>query len=335
MLFSCVQKPSAKTVSVHVGVEVPKENTLSEFEPRIAGYFEEITAISLTVTNSNGQKVYEDSTTNKISPSFRFELPSAGTYTFTVEGKRSDNTRVFTGQTTSEIRAGQSNTVSIVGEFVKDKIEAIFEIDKTVCERYNIQSTQFSFKKESESNWQIENLNFTTSNLTKTIQNLVPTMYDVKFSISLVGKDQYVVPQTWTAEVDRKISVEPDKVTKVKFKVVFDNELKVVVETLSIDLPYVEGVRNFRGIWDRNSNTLTLTWEYDNSEAIFKIYKRISDYGGNYYFEEVGTTQDKTYVISNFTLDEYNRIDGIAINTIVNKKESGFVVLEKTDLEQR
>ena len=66
---------------------------------------------------------------------------------------------------------------------MKGLIEAIFEIDNTVWERYNIQIAQFSFKKERESNWQIENLNFTTSSLTKTIQNLVPTMYDVKFSI--------------------------------------------------------------------------------------------------------------------------------------------------------
>jgi len=79
MLFSCVQKPSAETVSVHVNVDVPKEDKLSEFKTRIAGYVEEIEAIYLTVTNSNGHKVYESSTKNKISPSFSFSLPSAGT----------------------------------------------------------------------------------------------------------------------------------------------------------------------------------------------------------------------------------------------------------------
>lgn len=123
--------------------------------------------------------------------------------------------------------------------------------------------------------------------------------------------------------------------TKVKFKVVFDNELKVVVETSSIDLPYVEGVRKLQEIWDRNSNTLTLTWEYDNSEATFKIYKRIGDEDGNYYFEEVGTTQDKTYVISNFTLDEYNRIDGIALTLSSTKKRADLLFLTRVGLAQK
>jgi len=329
ILFSCVQKPSAKGVVVYVGVQVPKVNTLGKFEPKISGYVEEIEAIYLTVRDLNGQTVYESSTTNKISPSFSFSLPSAGTYTFVVEGKRSDNTRVFTGQTTAEIRAGQTNTVSIVGELARGTIEFVFEIDNTVWERYNVQSAQLTFKKEREINWQIENLSFTTSNLTKTIQNLIPTMYDVKFSVSLVGKDQYVVPETWSGEIERKIVVEPDKTTKVKFKVLFDSELKVVVELLTIDLPYVEGVKKLEGLWDRSSNTLTLTWECDHPGATFKIYKQISNEDGNYYFEEIGTTQDKAYVINNFTLNEYNRIDGIAINTLLNERESGLVILDK------
>jgi hypothetical protein len=320
-------------VLVQLGVQVPKQANLSNFEPRLTGYVDQIEAIYLTVTDSNGQKVYESSTTDKINPSFNFNLLSAGTYTFTVEGKRSDGSKVFTGQVTQEIRAGQLNTVTVVGRFVKGSLEAVFEIDSTVWDRYNIQSAQFGWKKESSTNWESSDLQFATNSLSKVFTGIDPTMYDVKFVISLTGKNEYVEPRTWTSgEVSKKVMIEPDKTTRVKFKVLFENGLKVVVEAMVIDLPYVEGVRDLSGMWDKGTNTLTLSWKYETPEAVFKIYKQISDEEGNFYYEEVGTTQDKSYSISNFTQDEYDRICGIAINTIVNGKESGLVVLSKKEL---
>jgi hypothetical protein len=339
VLFSCTQKPVTGPVSVKVNVNLLSSTTVKAFEPRLTGYFSDIEKIYLTVKDSSNQTILSTETTNKTNPSFSFTLPNAGTYSFYVEAKRSDNTRVFTGQKENVTITTGNNEVVIDGILVNGTLKANVEIDSTVWERYNVDSAVLEFKKDIATEWTQKSL---TISSTKTMveELLYPSMYTVRFKISLIAKDQYTIPENWSnmsnpAQVT--IPIDPDRVRNVTFKVVFDserNEPQVIAVLTQITLPYAPEVSNLTAVWNKISNELILSWNYEEQNATFYIYKELKDNDNNTYYEYVGNTQNKTFTIVNFTQSEYDRINGIAINAVVDDKESGLKVLEKTQITE-
>ncbi len=338
-LFSCTQKPVTSPVSVKVNVNLPSAATVKGFEPRLSGYASEIEKIYLTVKDTSNQTVLSTETTNKTNPSFSFTLPNAGTYSFYVEAKRSDDTKVFTGQSENVTITTGNNELTIDGVLVNGTLRTNVEIDSTVWERYNVESAVLEFKKDIATEWIQKSLTITSTNTTVE-ESLYPSMYTVRFKISLIAKDQYITPQNWSnasnpAQVT--IPIDPDRVRNVTFKVIFSserNEPEVIAVVTQITLPYAPEVNNLTAVWNRTNNELILSWEYAEQNATFYIYKELKDTENNTYYEFVGSTQNNTFTIENFTQSEYDRINGIAINAVVDNKESGLKVLEKTQITE-
>ncbi|WP_448384847.1 hypothetical protein [Fervidobacterium sp.] len=338
-LFSCTQKPVTGPVSVKVNVNLPGSTTVKGFESRLTGYVSDIEKIYLTVKDSNNQTVLSTETTNKINPSFSFTLPNAGTYSFYVAAKRSDDTKVFTGQSENVTITTGNNEVAIDGILVNGTLRANVEIDSTVWERYNVSNAALEFKKDIATEWTQKNL--TISNAQTTVEeSLYPSLYTVRFKISLTAKDQYTTPQNWNNEQNPAqvtIPVDPDRVRNVTFKVIFNserNEPQVIAVVTQITLPYAPEVSNLTAVWNKTNNELTLSWDYEEQNATFYIYKELKDTDNNTYYEYIGNTQNRTFTITNFTQAEYERINGIAINAVVDNKESGLKVLEKTQITE-
>ncbi|WP_448377183.1 hypothetical protein [Fervidobacterium sp.] len=338
-LFSCTQKPMTGPVSVKVNVNLPSSTTVKGFEPRLTGYVSDIEKIYLTVKDSSNQIVLATETTNKTNPSFSFTLQNAGNYSFYVEAKRTDNTKIFTGQRENVTITTGNNEVAIDGILVNGTLRANVEIDSTVWERYNVSNAALEFKKDIVTEWTQKNL--TISNAQTTVEeSLYPSLYTVRFKISLTAKDQYTTPQNWSNEQNPAqvtIPVDPDRVRNVTFRVIFNserNEPQVIAVVTQITLPYAPEVSNLTAVWNKNNNELTLSWDYEEQNAIFYIYKELKD-NNNTYYEYVGNTQNKTFTLSNFTQSEYDRINGIAINAVVDNRESGLKVLSKSQIQEQ
>jgi|GEM_PF-1045187 len=339
-LFSCTQKAVTSSVSVKVNVNLASSTTVKGFEPRLTGYVSEIDKIYLTVKDSSNQTVLATETTNKTNPSFSFTLPSAGTYSFYVEAKRADNTKVFTGQSENVSIGTGNNELTIDGVLVNGTLRTNVEIDSTVWERYNVDSAVLEFKKDIATQWTQKNLTIQSANTTVE-ETLYPSMYTVRFTISLTAKDQYTTPPNWSnasnpAQVN--IPIDPDRVRNVTFRVRFNserNEPEVIAVVTQITLPYAPEVSNLTAVWNRTNNELTLSWEYAEQNATFYIYKELKDTENNTYYEYVANTQYRTFTIENFTQSEYDRINGIAINAVVDNKESGLKVLPKAEIQEQ
>lgn len=315
---------------VKLDVNLSKVTQLKVSEPRLAGYESEVDKIYLTVKNSEAETVYSTETTNKQYPSFSFELPGPGSYSFQVEGKRSDGTKVFHGSRVREVTHG-SNNVVVDTMLVDGTLMVKVEIDETVWERYNVETANLEFKKDRESNWMNRNLTFSGASTTVE-EHLYPSMYTVKFKIKLNAKNENVMPANWdnfSSPAQFTVPVEPDKIRTITFKVVFDSEMHVIVVADQISLPYLPEVTNLRATWNRSAERLIISWDYSEKNAIFYIYKEIQDQGNNTVYELVDTTSDKIYTIERFNQAEYERITGVGINAIVGDKESGLQILEK------
>jgi hypothetical protein len=339
MLFSCAQKLATGPIFVKVNVNLPAGTTVKDFEPRLNGYISDISVITLTVKKDTGETVLSTETTNKTTPSFTFTLPSAGKYNFYVEAKRADGSKVFAGQKENvDITTGNNNIV-LDGMFVNGTIRANIQIDDTVWSRYNVTSSTFEFKKDIEENWTTRNL---TINATGTMheESVYPSMYTLRFKIKLSAKDQYTTPPSWDNESNPTtvtVNVDPDRIRNVTFKVMFNserNEPQVIAVVTQITLPYAPEVTGLTAIWNKTTNELAISWNYSEQNARFYIYKEIKDSDGNTTYELVGNTQDKNYTISNFDQAEYDRINGIAINAVVDNKESGLTTLAKGQFQQ-
>lgn len=146
-LFSCTQRSTNEKILVKLDVNLSEVTQLKGFEPRLTGYESEIDRMYLTVKNNSNQTVYATETTNKQNPSFSFELPGPGSYTFYVEGKRSDGTKVFYGSKVQEVTHG-SNNIVIYAVLVNGTLSVRVEIDEIVWERYNVETASLEFKKD-------------------------------------------------------------------------------------------------------------------------------------------------------------------------------------------
>lgn len=335
LVLSCAQRPATGRISVELDVNLSEMTKLKEFEPRLTGYESEVDKIFLTVKNSNNETVYSTETTNKQNPSFSFELPGPGDYSFHVEGKRSDGTRVFYGSRQQTITYG-SNNVVINATLVNGTLRVKVEIDETVWERYNVESASVEYKKDIASDWTVENL--TISGIRTIVEKtLYPSMYTVKFKVKLDAKDSTITPSTWdnfSNPAVVTIPVEPDRIRTVTFKVVYDSQVHVIVDVEQILLPYLPEVANLRATWDRTAEQLMVSWDYSEQNATFYIYKEIEDQVNGYIYELVGSTSNKNYTIESFNQAEYDRISGIALNAVVGDKESGLRILKKGDIHQ-
>jgi len=339
MFFSCAQKPATGPISVKVNVNLPAGTTVKDFEPRLNGYISDISVITLTVKKDTGETVLSTETTNKTAPSFTFTLSNAGKYNFYVEAKRADDSKVFTGQKENvDITTGNNNIV-LGAMFVNGTIRANIQIDDAVWSRYNVTNSTLEFKKDIEDNWTTKNL---TINAASTMheESVYPSMYTLRFKTKLSAKDQYTTPPLWDNESNPTtvtVNVDPDRIRNVKFKVMFDsqrNEPVVIAVVTQITLAYAPDVTGLTAIWNKTKNELAISWNYSEQNAKFYIYKEIKDTDGNTTYEFIGNTQDKNYTISNFDQAEYDRINGIAINAIVDNKESGMTTLAKGQFQQ-
>lgn len=336
-LFSCTQRSTNEKILVKLDVNLSEVTQLKGFEPRLTGYESEIDRMYLTVKNNSNQTVYATETTNKQNPSFSFELPGPGSYTFYVEGKRSDGTKVFYGSKVQEVTHG-SNNIVIYAVLVNGTLSVRVEIDEIVWERYNVETASLEFKKDWESYWTTKNLTISGTSTTLEEQ-LYPSMYTVRFKIKLNAKHATITPPTWDNLFNPEeitAFVEPDRTIPAKFKIVFDSqkqEPRVIVTVEQISLPYIPEVTDLTAVWDQTSEKLSISWSYTSQNATFYIYKQLLNESGGKVYKLAGSTTEKVYTINGFTEDDYNKISGIAINVIVGEKESGLKVLPKESIQ--
>ncbi|MGC8902645.1 MAG: hypothetical protein ACP5KD_04750 [Fervidobacterium sp.] len=339
-LTSCTQgfepRDSSK-IPVTVSVKIPSQSTLeSKLSLKPTAFIDNLTKVVLTVKDSSNNVVETKEVTDKTNITFQLQL-TPGTYTFEVKGYEND-TVIFSGTKENQtIAQGSNNNFTIDTAFVNGTIRTIMEIDSVIWDKYNISFARLTFKKETSSDIdQAKDINFSASSITDE-KAVYPGMWNVKFNISLSAKSQYTTPASKDLEKQVVIEVPPAKVREVKFRVYFDsttNEPEIAVVTTQVSLPYADPVTNLSGTWKKQQNELVLSWDHTSSNATFYIYKEILTQDGDKYYDFVGSTQDKTYTIGNFDQTEYDRINGIAVNAVVDNKESGLVVLGKANIQE-
>lgn len=327
----------SQKVIVSVYVKTPKDsikpsgNGLSDLGPKLQAFVDDIKKITLKVLDSNGSTVYSNETEQKYDITFRFELSNGGNYTLRVEGFDESNNVILSGETTAELRAGTTNNVSVSTEFVNGTLEVITEVSLEVWSLYSISNAKFEFKKSNEQTSTEQSITPTDS--TFTVQRaLKPAIYDVIATMTFTRRNEYTVPAEVTVNKTFSQEVRPLKTSKLRLKVVFEAGQIAIIQN-DVDLPYVPPVENLRATVNWNDKKLNVTWDSPVSNATYFIYKEIKEVvsGQPYYkYELLGSTTSNSFTVENYTAVEHASINGIAINTVLNGKQSGLRKLDKT-----
>jgi len=330
LLYSCAQVPDSNApVSQKVLVKV-QVNRPAELQQETKAYISEVDKVFLEVYDSTDQLMYSASTNEKKNIVFDIELPAAGTYTFQAEAKRVDGSVVFHGSRTVSLIQGQ-NQVIINTVFKNGELRVTVDIDPIVWGRYEVESASVEIVRDTTQD---------SSTIVLTIDNpktvdtreIYPDIYTLKFRISLKARYLNLDPERWSNEaspVTVSVPIDPDRITDVEFTVYFENNvINAAAVVTNVTVPYAEPVENLSAIWSPFEEKLYLEWYHDRTDAEFYIYKEISDR----YYEFVAKTRERKYEISGFDDEQFQRISGVAVNAVVDRKSSGFVVLKKNDI---
>ncbi|QAV33650.1 Leucine Rich repeat-containing protein [Fervidobacterium changbaicum] len=335
LFFSCVEKPIVKKkVNVAVNVSIAENGGTKSLEKNLNAFEDDIDKVYLKVLNTAGELIYSAETTEKHNISFNFTLDFEGNYLFKVEAKRVDGTVVFEGQTLQEVSYDQNNVVQINAYFRNGTLRTKVRIADEIWNKYDVHWASlkvFRSPHYSDPSALIEGIDLTFESSEKiTDFTLYPSIYDVEFTIFLRAKEVNTDPQEWTNEdspVVVSVQVSPSKVKSIEITVYYKTGIRVVVTTSNVDVPYIPGVKNLKAVWHRSRSELSLEWEYEEN-ACFFIYKEMDD-----YYKYIGYTTNKNFTISNFTQNEYEKTSEIAVNAVLNEKESGFAVIPKENFE--
>ncbi|QAV33651.1 hypothetical protein SAMN04488510_1324 [Fervidobacterium changbaicum] len=82
--------------------------------------------------------MFSTEATEKYNISFNFALKHAGSYTFRVEAKRADGSRVFTSETEQGVYYDQQNIVRISAFLVNGKLRVNIRTEDEIWEKYNV-----------------------------------------------------------------------------------------------------------------------------------------------------------------------------------------------------
>ncbi|MFN6991378.1 MAG: hypothetical protein ACK4MM_01515 [Fervidobacterium sp.] len=102
-----------------------------------------------------------------------------------------------------------------------------------------------------------------------------------------------------------------------------------ISSSVQVTFPTLPSVKNLRGFYDRATNTLSLSWDYEDNSVEFYIYRKYSVDSYNYY-ELIGRTTNKTFEKSNFT--EFENSSAFAIVAYKDGKESAITEIFKDDI---
>ncbi len=120
---------SAGKIQVSINVNTPKPVETKDTKHKINAYIDEVSSVELVVYNSANAEVLRQSVNKNNDISFSFELPSGGTYKFVVNGKREDNSLVFTGEKVQTLQSGQSYTITIDTKFVSGYLRVFVDLE--------------------------------------------------------------------------------------------------------------------------------------------------------------------------------------------------------------
>lgn len=326
---------SKQKVLVKVNVNTPfiENATTNTWSVSKESFIDYLSKVIITVKDVNDQIVFTKETTNKTNIYFEIEL-LPGTYTFEVKGYEEDLV-IFSGEKVNQIIDEKNNIVNVETFFVNGIVRTIIEVDDIIYENYDITSATLIFKKDTAQEDYEEVPVTITGTSTLINKELYPGMWTVKFEVDLKSKDASMLPENVHLENEFSIEVLPAKTKSLTFNVVFDtevNEPKLVVVFPQIELPFVDPVTNLSGEINELEGNLSMNWDYSDPNAEFYVYKELEEQG-EYLYEFVGKTREKSYTIENFTKQEYDKFSGIAINVYANGKESGLVVLKKENIK--
>lgn len=333
LFTSCSPKLQVGLAKIYVGVLLPEQavSTKTFNRPLLNPFLDEIKEIKLSVKNSQGETVYQSVTDEKLNPSFKFDL-APGNYQFVVEGFNKENQLILKGSTTQTIEAAKTYNITITTEFLNGSLESIVEISEEVYQRYSASGT-LTLKSTTGGT---ENVEISTStSVIRITKELKPGVWEAKLSITFTAKDQYTYPREQTVSHTFYQQVLPAKTSKVKFFIYYQSNQIAILQHLVL-LPYIPPVRNLRASVNWQTKELNITWDHAIEGATFEIYKeiKIADEGQEVFqYELVGCTTQKSFTVQNYDLNEHNRINGIAVNTVFEGKESGLARIEKKDFD--
>jgi len=237
---------------------------IKSFDKSLRAFEDEINKVYLSVENSDGETVYSTETSQKHNISFRFTLEYEGTYTFKVEAKRVDGSLVFKGVKTKEVKYDQENLVQIDAYFENGRLRANIIIENEIWERYSVEWSTLTVYKSPKEDFpepiEERTLTFDASEVICYF-DLYPGVYDVEFKIFLRAKDVNIEPYEWTNENSPtliSVQISPSKIKPIITTVLFDTEIKVVMNSSNIDVPYIRHVQNFNGTYNIGRNELVL-----------------------------------------------------------------------------
>uniref|UniRef100_A0A7C5U4T3 Lipoprotein n=1 Tax=Fervidobacterium nodosum TaxID=2424 RepID=A0A7C5U4T3_9BACT len=324
--------------AVKIQYSLPEELTLKNSGiTDVFAYENEVDAYYLTVTNVTDNKVViSNQMIQKNQQSVLINVNKPANYKFEIVGKNSAGNVILSGSATKQIINDDSITISLV--FANGNASFTITVNSDVLSKYNYQNGTVTFTKVTNTSQIVQkSLTLNQNTITHT-ESLQPGVWKVYIELNFTAKDNIIEPKTQKATFEETIDVNPGKTTVLQqMGVYFDSNYNIKIG-VGIDLPYITPVTNLTGTYTRSSGTLQLSWEHTLQGVTYYVFKKVSVTEWGTPREKwvlVGSTNNKNYSLSMTNAEFDNSLREIAINAVLNGKESGFVSIAKSSITQR
>lgn len=327
-LSACSSLKTAGKIQISINVNTPKPVETKDIKHGLNAYIDEVSSVELIVYDSANTEVLKQSVNKNKDISFSFELPRGGTYKFVVNGKRNDNSLVFTGEKTQTLQPGQSYTISIDTKFVNGYLAVFVDLDDELLVMYDVQELRALLKDSSGNVIKDENFQITPQATRLSISiDCYPRVYSVGISARLKNK---ATSEEWSNNLDEiavSVEIKPGLTSVLDgFRIFFDpaEGHPQITYKFGALAPTITGA-----IYNVDTNELTINWSYPSSIANAKFYVYFLDKNNNLSLWDITTSHSSTKEL--LGVDFWN-VQKIGVRAVVNGKESKIEYIDKSNV---
>lgn len=330
-LAGCIlQEKSDVTVSISVTLPESDTFTVKTGSTGVlpnAAFDVNITKVTVVVKTGTTQVFQQDfSSVSGIS----FKLEKAGTYTVELYAYGNINGQlvgIFYATKDVTLNYG-TNYIELEGIFFKAFLEYSIKMDDVIARNWDITEAKLSLVKNT-TNAQLD-YDFTSeaqaspTNFTKTIE-IDPGIWKITVSVKLKNKNDDTEFTYHNGNNAYRIFY-PSITEKYEITATdIEGSLKVFLNGILIDKPYIPPVQSLRAWYDYKSNKMTISWLYPwlDSKTKFQIFQKLKTKKGIELIGETTSTTFETIIGENYDLIE--NLEYYAVNAIKEGKESGPV----------
>ncbi|WP_372590596.1 alpha-amylase family glycosyl hydrolase [Fervidobacterium pennivorans subsp. carthaginiensis] len=315
-------------IQISVNVNIPKSVETKDTKHKINAYIDEVSSVELVVYDSANVEVLRQSVNKNKDISFSFELPSGGTYKFVANGKREDNSLVFTGEKTQTLQPGQNYSIIIDTKFVNGYLTVFVDLDDELLVMYDVQELRALLRDSSGNVIKDESFQITpeATRLSLSIE-CYPRVYSVGILARLKDK---ATSEEWSSnsnEAAVSVEIKPGITTDLDgFKISFDPSSghPQVIYKFGALPPTITGA-----IYNVDTNELTINWSYPSTTPDTKFYIYLLDKNNTLSLWDITTSYSSTQEL--LGVDFWN-VQKIGVRAVVNGKESKIEYIDKSNI---